>query len=61
MSDQERKIGYIVSVSGAAVAGILVGPDEAAMNGHDGHAGQGDAGRTLQIGTLVKISRSGRW
>ena len=50
MSERALKIGYVVSVSGAKVRGILAVPNGAAENGH----GPEDA-RLAQIGTLVKI------
>ncbi len=50
MSEQALKIGYVVSVSGAKIRGILAVPNGAAQNGHGpGHA------RLAQIGTLIKI------
>ncbi len=50
MSEQALKIGYVVSVSGAKVRGILAVPNGATENGHDPQ----DA-RLAQIGNLVKI------
>ena len=50
MSNQGQKIGYVVSVSGARITGILAGPEDGAA-----HLQQSDIGHAAQIGTLVKI------
>ena len=51
MSEQARKIGHVVSVSGAKLSGVLSPVTEGEANG----AGA-EAGRALQIGNLVKVS-----
>ena len=51
MSEQARKIGHVISVSGSKLSGVLSPADAAGANGLGA-----DAGRTLQIGNLVKIS-----
>ncbi len=50
MTEQARRIGHVVSVSGAKLSGVLTPEHDGSGNGH-----ASDAGRALQIGNLVKI------
>ena len=51
MSEQARRVGHVISVSGAKLSGVLSssGADEASFAVED-------AGRSLQIGNLVKVA-----
>ncbi len=51
MSEEARRIGHVVSVSGAKLSGVLSPSGEAGGNGS-----AADVGRVLQIGNLVKVS-----
>ncbi len=51
MSEEARRIGHVISVSGAKLSGVLSPSDAAGANGS-----AADAGRMLQIGNLVKVS-----
>jgi len=51
MTEQARKIGHVISVSGAKLSGVMSPVGEDGMNGS-----AADAGRALQIGNLVKVA-----
>jgi DNA helicase HerA-like ATPase len=51
MSEQARRIGHVISVSGSRLSGVLSPSGEAGTNGS-----AAEAGRVLQIGNLVKVS-----
>jgi hypothetical protein len=51
MSEEARRIGHVISVSGAKLSGVLSPSGEAGANGS-----AADVGRVLQIGNLVKVS-----
>jgi DNA helicase HerA-like ATPase len=51
MSEEARRIGHVISVSGAKLSGVLSPSGEAGTNGS-----AADVGRMLQIGNLVKVS-----
>lgn len=51
MSEEARRIGHVISVSGAKLSGVLSPSGAAGANGS-----AADVGRVLQIGNLVKVS-----
>ena len=51
MSEQARRVGHVISVSGAKLSGVLSSSDA-----DDASFAIEDAGRSLQIGNLVKIA-----